>query len=425
MTKVMQRIGVLVAVGQIVLGCERSDSSRGTSEQLVCPAYEVDCGDGCVSLFANSSHCGSCDNHCPSGQICVDMRCACPGGGTLCDSVCVVTAHDDDNCGRCGNRCPTGHDCMNGICWELSFDGSGGWATGGESTAGGTGGAAGTTGLEGAAGGETSSAGGSGGRGPNETGGAGGSSETRSSGCSASDPPGSGRYSIDVSGTRREYVVQLPFDYVRGRQYPLVVAWHWLGGTAAEVAAGFSGSLVGPFYGLEEQAEDGAIFVAPEGIDQGWANPGGRDVEFARELIARLDAELCIDARRIFSTGFSHGGMMSNAVGCAVADVFRAIAPMSGSLGVGCEPGTAPIAVWSAHGLADTDVPIDAGREARDEFLDRNGCADASSATDPSPCVSYDDCAADQPVVWCEWDGGHAPPEFAPQAIWDFFMALR
>lgn len=48
--------------------------------------------------------------------------------------------------------------------------------------------------------------------------------------------------------------------------------------------------------------------------------------------------------------GFGFGGMMSNAVGCALADTFRAVAPMSGSLWCGCESGTHPIAAWGAHG---------------------------------------------------------------------------
>mgnify|MGYP006206118421 CR=1 FL=1 len=45
---------------------------------------------------------------------------------------------------------------------------------------------------------------------------------------------------------------------------------------------------------------------------------------------------------------FSYGGMMSHAVGCAMGDVFRAIAPMAGAQISGCEDGDAPI--WPSWG---------------------------------------------------------------------------
>jgi len=51
---------------------------------------------------------------------------------------------------------------------------------------------------------------------------------------------------------------------------------------------------------------------------------------------------------------------MSDAIGCAMADVFRAIAPMAGGLPnaqhpySGCmETNMHPIAVWMAHGTSD------------------------------------------------------------------------
>jgi poly(3-hydroxybutyrate) depolymerase len=249
--------------------------------------------------------------------------------------------------------------------------------------------------------------------------GTGSESGAASPGCGA-PPPESGRTTIDVDGTEREYILALPADYDPDHAYRLVFAWHWLSGVADDVASGaFTG---GPYYGLEALADGSAIFVAPEGIDNGWANPQGRDVEFARAMVERLQNELCIDAERIFSTGFSYGGMMSNAVGCALADTFRAIAPLSGSLWSGCEPGDLPIAVWGAHGIDDDVVEIAAGRMARDEFLARNGCG--GDTVPDGPCAAYQGCDTDYPVVWCEWDGGHAPPDFAPERTWAFFAAF-
>lgn len=197
----------------------------------------------------------------------------------------------------------------------------------------------------------------------------------------------------------------------------------WLNGVAEDFVEG-SWASFGPYYGLKARADGAAIFVAPEGIDNGWANTQGRDIAFAKAMVARLNDEICVDQGRIFSVGFSFGGMMSNAVGCALADTFRAIAPMSGSLWSDCESGTDPIAVWGAHGTADGVVNIDVGRQARDEFLRRNHCGTETVPTGDGRCVEYQGCDEGYPVVWCEWNGDHIPPDFSPAAIWGFFSSL-
>jgi polyhydroxybutyrate depolymerase len=328
--------------------------------------------------------------------------------------------------------------------------GSGGSATGAGGSNGGTGTNGGTTSAgapasgEGGGGGRMSGAGGAmGGKGgaaaggPGKAGsGAGGSSAGGSSagggagtgsggaepglGCGSSDPLASGRATIDVDGAMREYVLALPDDYDPSHPYKLVFAWHWRGGVANDVV---TGSIIGgPYYGLEQRAEGSAIFVAPEGIDNGWANTGGRDITFLKAMLELFDSALCIDHERIFSLGFSYGGMMSDAIGCEMADVFRAIAPMSGAFYSGCqEPNMHPIALWLAHGTTDNVVPIDDGKEALEKFRTRNGCTTMTMPTEPSPCVSFQGCMAGYPVTYCEFNGGHGPQNFAPAAVWNFF----
>jgi polyhydroxybutyrate depolymerase len=239
----------------------------------------------------------------------------------------------------------------------------------------------------------------------------------RSTGCGGAAEVASGRFSIDAGGLTRDYILALPDDYDASRAYPLIFTWHPGGGTAQGTAGGNNGG----YYGLRNLADGSAIFVSPEGIDNGWANDDDRDFAFATAMLDRFESELCIDQSRIFSTGFSYGGMMSNAVGCAMGDVFRAIAPMSGALFSGCPDGDSPVAVWAAHGDADPVVDITAGERARDVFLERNNCQPETEPVEPGACVSYQGCDAGFPVVWCQFAGGHQPAPGSAQAIWDFF----
>jgi poly(3-hydroxybutyrate) depolymerase len=213
----------------------------------------------------------------------------------------------------------------------------------------------------------------------------------------------------------------------------LIFAWHGGGGTATGVASG-------NYYGMDTTANANgrAIFIAAQGLESpvngtpstGWANPNGRDVTFARALIAWASARLCIDSSRVFSTGHSFGGMFSDTLGCEAPDAFRAVAPMAGRLCRGvdlnCSLATTNcmqrnVAAWVAHGASDTVVATSFGVEARDYFIALNHCTMTSAPTTPSPCVTYSGCDSGYPVHYCEFNGGHVVPSFAGAGLWAFF----
>lgn len=354
------------------------------------------------------------------------------GAGLACFSGC---AGNERNSTDRDPACPMGSGCA-------GTGGTGG--TGGVSGVGGTGGAGGTGGVSGMAGigagggvggtagtGGTAGAGGSAGTGgtggvagsggmdgnagqggDDAVGGTGGA--MASAGCQATEWPESGTYTLEVDGTEREYIVALPDGYDSSEPYKLVFAWHYLGGTASGIAR--SG-----YYGLERRSQGGTIFVAAQGIDNAWPNTGGRDVAFTRAMLDFMRSSYCIDDDRIFSTGFSYGGIMSNTVGCQLGDEFRAIAPMSGSgprsfRGTSC---TGQVAAWISHGNSDTVVSFSSGEGSRDHWVSANGCG--SETTPVGECVAYEGCDDGYPVHWCEYSGGHTQPRFAPDAIWEFF----
>jgi polyhydroxybutyrate depolymerase len=236
---------------------------------------------------------------------------------------------------------------------------------------------------------------------------------TASAGCGSTETVESGRFTIDVAGNPRDYILALPEGYDATEPHRLVFTWHPGGGTAQGTASNF--------YGLQRLAADSTIFVSPEGIDQGWANTGGRDIAFLDAMLARFEGALCIDQSRIFSTGFSYGGMMSFAIGCGRADIFRAIAPMSGAMYSGCLDGDTPIAMLGFHGTTDTVVPIANGVSARNVIAERDGCQPAEMAVEADGCLSFQGCSEGHSVTWCEFDGGHMPAPQSAQRIWDFF----
>lgn len=247
----------------------------------------------------------------------------------------------------------------------------------------------------------------------------GGDGAQSSSGCGKSNYPAACSTkgtpcSIDVGGSARTYYVYLPDKYDASQPYPLVFQFHPMGGTAEQAIS--IPSIRSKFT---------AIYVTPQGLtsggNTGWPNTNGQDMDFTKAMLGVVQESYCVDKSRIFSTGFSYGGMMSYAIGCEMGDVFRAVAPMSGALYSGCKNGTHAVAMWGSHGLSDNVVPIADGRAGRDAILKRNHCGTETVATTPSPCVSYQGCDSGYPTTWCEFEGSHAPPSFAAAAIVDFF----
>jgi poly(3-hydroxybutyrate) depolymerase len=249
-------------------------------------------------------------------------------------------------------------------------------------------------------------------------------------GCGAATWPASGNFTLDVGGTERQYIVTLPSSYASKTPYKLVLAWHGLGGSAAQVAGQGLGAFGASYayYGLQGMAGDTVIFVAGQGLDPydagaGWPNTNDQDIAFTQALVKWLESNYCVDAKHIFSVGMSYGGIMSDTVGCEMGDVVRAIAPMSGSgpyAYFGAKPCVGEVAVWSSHGTQDTTVPFEAGVASRNHWIAENHCTTQTKAVGPGTCVEYQGCDPGYPVDWCEFDGGHTIPSFAAQGIWSF-----
>lgn len=230
---------------------------------------------------------------------------------------------------------------------------------------------------------------------------------------------------IMVDGTARQYILALPPGYDPDKQYPLVFAWHGRGG---------DGALARLYFKVEEASQGAAIFVYPYGLpladmqnQTGWdLDPANEDFAFFDALLADLNGRLCVDQQRIFSTGHSFGGYMSNQLGCYRGDVLRAIGLVAGGGPFGICSGQ--VAAWLAHGTGDQVVPYSEGTKSHEHWSGANNCAGAGAAVDPAPCVADDGCDAGEPVVWCSHSepdfNGHGWPNWAGAGIWGFFAGL-
>ncbi|MEU4370799.1 cellulose binding domain-containing protein [Micromonospora chersina] len=262
-------------------------------------------------------------------------------------------------------------------------------------------------------------------------------------GCGRAPTLSSGTHSIQSSGRTRTYILRVPDNYDSNRPYRVVFGFHWLNGTATDVATGQTVQRdVWSYYGLQRLANESTIFVAPQGLNNGWANTNGEDLTFVDDMVRQLDAGLCVDTTQRFAVGFSYGGAMSYAIACARPTVFRAVAVQSGGQLSGCSGGTQPVAYLGVHGIRDSVLNISGGRTLRDRFVRNNGCA-AQNPAEPAQgslthrVTTYSGCSAGHPVVWAAFDEGHiaAPQDGAagdsgyrtwvPGVVWSFFTQFQ
>jgi polyhydroxybutyrate depolymerase len=248
---------------------------------------------------------------------------------------------------------------------------------------------------------------------------------------------------IESSGLERTFRLVVPDGLVLSRAVPLVLNFHGLTSNAqAQVA--YSAMAA-------KAAREGFITAAGEGTGNSWntgeiccapANRDGiDDVQFARDMVAAISAEYCIDPSRIFATGMSNGGFMSHRLACDAADLFAAVAPVASFLGLrDCQP-SRPIPLLMFNGTADMLVPYNGATGAYVVWGRLNGCSGEPEMVfenGDSSCVTYPECVAGATTTLCTvqggghtWPGaisipglGHTTTDLnATDMMWDFFVA--
>jgi polyhydroxybutyrate depolymerase len=266
----------------------------------------------------------------------------------------------------------------------------------------------------------------------------------------------------DVAGDEpRGYNLYVPPSYDASEAAPVIIALH------GRPSNGYGMAALTDFNPVAD--EEGFIAVYPHGVAEEWnytrgndsySSNGMDDVQFLRWLVDDLSQDLNIDRSRVYVTGFSNGGFMTQRVACEAADDFAGFAIIGATLFPDfltlCDGAPArPMLI--IHGTADPSVPW-AGFEERGVAViysvpetvtfwgERNGCTPDSVEITELPNDDDDTrvrqfifspCESGFPVEFYAIDGGgHTIPGvprldeerfgptasdiYAPQVIWDY-----
>jgi polyhydroxybutyrate depolymerase len=261
--------------------------------------------------------------------------------------------------------------------------------------------------------------------------------------------PGAGQFTIQqpYDGVTRVYRMIVPESYRdEGDGMPLVFVLHGAGGTGLGIA-GFSG-----FNELAER--EGFIVVYPDGLGGAWNDnrPDPRlqaidDVGFLTYILDYLIDNLNVDANRVYTVGYSMGGMMSYRLGCEARDRFAAVASVASTMPeylINLCDEVRPLPVLVIQGTDDNVVPWVGYRggylSARDTLRHwgaLNGCTEQAPTMETLPDINpedgtlvvletHPDCEGNSEVaLYGVHNGGHTWPGRAIQAPFDLGLTTR
>ncbi len=232
---------------------------------------------------------------------------------------------------------------------------------------------------------------------------------------------GDHKMSVNVDGKDRTFIMHVPSAYKGDKPVPMVVDYHPIGGSG-------QGQLQGTTYKALTDPE-GVISLYPDGTTKtmgpGW-NVGpccsyDDDIKFSREMIKAVEEKVCIDKKRVYATGFSMGGGMSNHVACFMSDIYAAVAPAAMDLNTTnsaqCNP-ERPVPIIMFRGTADNVCRYEGGDSGFNDGLNflgaegnfkfwagKDGCTGVAT-TNSDGCKEYSTCRDGVKVILCTKQGG-------------------
>lgn len=262
---------------------------------------------------------------------------------------------------------------------------------------------------------------------------------------------GSFSEALTSGGLDRTYILHVPKGYDGSTRLPLVIAYPGFAQPA---------DLLVTYDGLDAVSDaSGFLLVTPNatGNPLNWnqAKSAGRpdDVQFTKDLLTKIEAETCVDPKRLYLVGFSNGGGMALRVACEMPAGVAAVGVVSAYYPL-C---SAPVPLIAFHGTGDPAVPFEGGasvpfpginfpvvRRSVSEWARTLGCDGLALISHPSQNVelsTYTRCQGGdgEALLYSVIGAGHTWPGAtlvlsdllgttsteinASQTIWDFFSA--
>ena len=263
---------------------------------------------------------------------------------------------------------------------------------------------------------------------------------------------GARQIAVTSGGSLQRATLVLPAPGAASQGVPLVIGLHPSGGTGQSFDNDTGLVSAANRKGFAVLLPDGAIRTA-DGTGYYWNIPGvplvsgaevprgtRDDLRFLADAIDQAVGNHCIDAGRVYVTGFSGGARMTSMVACRLADRINAVAPVAG-LRAGratgpafsepdaqdCRPSRA-VRVLAIHGTDDQTNPFAGGggvrwgysverAAARWASLDHcEGAPRSDKVSSQVTRVQYGACGGGSAVVLYRIDateaqgGGHAWP---------------
>jgi len=258
----------------------------------------------------------------------------------------------------------------------------------------------------------------------------------RSDGCGAvgAYTPGTTTAEITHDGVSRTFRVHVPPGYESDHASPLVFMFHGGGGSGRQFQMNSSRMDV-----VADRENFITVYPDGTGMIRTW-NGGGccgagvrnnvDDVGFVAALLDHLEANICLDRRKVFASGMSNGGIMSYRLACDLSERIAAVAPVAGTdMTLSCSP-TRQIPVMQIHGTADGHVPWEGGEgcglagvsftsipDTMEGWKIRNGCGESVSsyfAEGNGTCEVFEGCSSAKVVLCSIEGGGHSWPGGEP-----------
>lgn len=235
------------------------------------------------------------------------------------------------------------------------------------------------------------------------------------------------RHELTVDGVVREALVAAPTS-AKSRPAPLVFGFHGHGGNMSNAARMYHIHTLWPEaivvypQGLNTKGQ----LTDPEGKKPGWqgaaGSEGDRDLKFFDAMLAALEKEFKVDAKRIYSTGHSNGGGFSYLLWAERGDKFAAFGPSAAAArrALAIQGGLKPRPMIHIAGENDPLVKFEWQKLTMEAVRKSNQCSEGTLWEGEKGCTLYTSKIGADVVTFIH-PGTHAYASEAPALIVKFF----